>query len=70
MAARSTLTTNKVSSEGGLKEKYAKEMDKQPNLLDALTLSDEGGVETSASTGVDKQTVAHIAQLDGVRAQP
>lgn len=54
------LDTNKVSSEGGLKDKYAKEMDKQPNLLEPLTLSDEGGVETSANTGVDKQTVAHM----------
>lgn len=54
------LDTNKVSAEGGLKERYAKEMDRQPNLLDPLTLADEGGVETSANTGVDRQTLAHM----------
>jgi predicted dehydrogenase len=54
------LDTNKVSSEGGLTERYAKEMNRKANLLDSLTLSDEGGIETAANTGVDKQTVAHM----------
>jgi predicted dehydrogenase len=54
------LDTNKVGPEGGLTERYAKEMNRKANLLDALTLSDEGGIETAANTGVDKQTVAHM----------
>src|SRR5499433_1430435 len=54
------LDTNKVTPEGGLKERYAKEMGKQANLLEPFSLSDEGGVETSANTGADKQTVAHV----------
>jgi predicted dehydrogenase len=54
------LDTNKVSSEGGLQEKYAKEMQVPANLLAPLTLSDEGGIETSAQTGADPQTSAHM----------
>ncbi|MEP7274434.1 MAG: gfo/Idh/MocA family oxidoreductase, partial [Acidobacteriota bacterium] len=54
------LDTNKVTSEGGLKENYAKQMGQKANLLEPLTLSDEGGMETSANTGVDKQTLAHM----------
>ncbi len=54
------LDTNKVTSEGGLKEKYAKEMDQKANLLRPLTLTDEGGITTSADTGVDPQTTAHM----------
>jgi predicted dehydrogenase len=54
------LDTNKVGPEGGLTERYAKEMNLKANLLEPLTLSDEGGIETAANTGVDKQTVAHM----------
>jgi len=54
------LDTSKVTPEGGLKEKYAKEMGKQANLLEAFTLSDEGRVETAANTGMDNETVAHV----------
>src|SRR5262244_2362330 len=54
------LDTNKVTPEGGLKERYAKEMGMKANLLEPFTLSDEGGVETAANTGADKQTVAHV----------
>lgn len=54
------LDTNKVGPEGGLKERYAKDMGMKANLLEPFTLSDEGGMETSANTGVDKQTVAHV----------
>lgn len=54
------LDTNKVSAEGGLKANYAKAMGMQPNLLAPLTLSDEGGIETSANTGADKMTIAHM----------
>ncbi len=54
------LDTNKVSPEGGLKERYAKEMNKSANLLEPLTLADESGIETAANTGADKQTIAHM----------
>jgi len=54
------LDTSKVGPEGGLKERYAKDMKMKANLLEPFTLSDEGGMETSANTGVDKQTVAHV----------
>ncbi|HYE75659.1 MAG TPA: Gfo/Idh/MocA family oxidoreductase [Blastocatellia bacterium] len=55
------LDTNKVSSEGGLKANYAKAMGMNANLLEPLTLSEEGGIETSANTGSDPQTVAHVS---------
>ena len=54
------LDTNKVTPEGGMKERYAKEMKMPANLLEPFTLSDEGGMETAANTGVDKQTLAHM----------
>lgn len=64
------LDTNKVTPEGGLKEGPAKAMSMKPNLLEPLTLSDEGGMETSANTGVDKQTVAHMRNwMECVRAR-
>lgn len=54
------LDTNKVTSDGGLKENMAKQMGMKANLLDSYTLTDEAGIETSANTGVDKQTLAHM----------
>jgi predicted dehydrogenase len=54
------LDKNRVTPEGGLEEKHAKAMDRSPNLLKPLTLSDEGGVETAADTGADDQTIAHM----------
>ncbi len=54
------LLTNKVTSEGGLKENPARAMGMKANLLEPFTLADEGGMETSANTGVDKETVAHM----------
>ncbi len=54
------LDTGKVGPEGGLTERYAREMKMKANLLAPLTLTDEGGIETAANTGVDKQTVAHM----------
>ena len=54
------LDTNKVSPEGGLKERYAIEMGRTANMLEPFTLSDEGGIETAANTGADKQTIAHM----------
>jgi len=64
------LDTNKVTSEGGMTEKYGKEMNMPANLLAPLTLSDEGGVETSAQTGNDPQTSAHMRNwMDCVRSR-
>jgi predicted dehydrogenase len=53
------LEKNKITPEGGLLEPYAKAMDLQPNLLEARTL--EGPkAETSANTGTDALTSAHM----------
>jgi predicted dehydrogenase len=54
------LDTNKVTPEGGLKANYAKAMKKEPFLLEPLSLGDEGGVETSATTGADNSTILHM----------
>jgi predicted dehydrogenase len=54
------LDTGKVTPEGGMKERHAKAMGMQPNLLEAFSLSDEARVETSANTGMDSETVAHV----------
>ena len=54
------LDTGKVTPEGGLRERYAKAMGKQANLLAEFSLSDEGRVETAADTGADNDTVAHV----------
>jgi hypothetical protein len=62
------LDTNKVTPDGGLREREAKAMKMSPNLLEPFTLSDEGGLETAANTGADKQTVAHMRNwMDCVR---
>ena len=54
------LAKNKVSSDGGLNARMAGQMGMKANLLEPLTLSDEGGIETAANTGVDKETLAHM----------
>ncbi|HVG38431.1 MAG TPA: Gfo/Idh/MocA family oxidoreductase [Pyrinomonadaceae bacterium] len=54
------LDTNKVTSEGGLKQKYAAEMNQQANLLEEYSLAEASKVETSANTGVDASTSAHV----------
>lgn len=54
------LDTNKIGPEGGLQERYAKQMGMKANLLEPFSLGESGGMETSANTGVDKQTVAHV----------
>jgi predicted dehydrogenase len=53
------LDTNKISSEGGLTDKYAKAMAMQPNLLPELSLNDLK-VSTEASTGGDALTESHV----------
>lgn len=56
------LDTNKVGPEGGLKENHAKAMGMQPFLLPEMSLMEQETVkaETSANTGVDSQTLAHM----------
>lgn len=54
------LDTNKISSEGGLEEKYAKEMGMQANLLPSMALESGPKVETSANTGADIMTSLHM----------
>jgi len=63
------LDTNEITPTGGLVEYHAKAMDKKPNLLEAQKL--EGfKVETSASTGGDPLTSAHVRNwLDCVRSR-
>jgi predicted dehydrogenase len=55
------LDTNKVGPEGGLKENHAKAMGKEAFLLPEMALVEETvKAETSANTGVDSQTLAHM----------
>ncbi len=55
------LDTNKISPDGGLKENHAKAMGMQPFLLEEKSLMEETvKAETSASTGVDNSTLAHM----------
>jgi predicted dehydrogenase len=59
------LDTNKISPEGGLRQKEAAEMEMQPNLLGEMSLIDETRkvqptVETAANTGADHLTSAHM----------
>jgi predicted dehydrogenase len=59
------LDTNKIGPTGGLEAKYAEPMKMKPfqlaesSLVDAAA-SDDGNVQTSANTGVDKPTLAHM----------
>jgi predicted dehydrogenase len=53
------LDKNEIGPEGGLQERYSKEMNMKPNLLSRVKL--EGPkVETSANTGADSLTSAHM----------
>jgi predicted dehydrogenase len=57
------LDTNKITPEGGLKKKEADEMEMQPNLLGEMSLADPvtaAPVSTSANTGADSLTSAHM----------
>lgn len=55
------LITNKISPRGGLKEREAAAMKMKSNLLPVVDLSiSEGQVVTSASTGTDHLTSAHM----------
>jgi len=59
------LDTNRITPEGGLREKEAAEMNMKPNLLGEMSLVDETrkaqtAVETGANTGADPLTSAHV----------
>lgn len=55
------LDKGKVTSLGGLREKEAAEMKMKANLLPETSLVDEARkAETSANTGVDEMTLAHM----------
>jgi len=53
------LSKNLISPDGGLSQKFASEMGMQPNLLPSMKLEDVK-VETSANTGSDAMTSAHM----------
>lgn len=54
------LDTNMVTPNGGLDERYAAAMGMKPNLLKETSLSEHIKVETSANTGADDMTSAHM----------
>ncbi len=54
------LSTNKVSSKGGLTKNFADAMKMKPNLLTEISLSEIQKVSTSANTGGDPLTSNHI----------
>ena len=55
------LDKNKITAEGGLEEKYAKEMGMNANLLPQKTLVESAGaVDRSANAGVDEATSANM----------
>jgi len=63
------LNTNKVSPEGGLEKRHAAAMNMQPNLLPAMSLTDNFvKVEASANTGGDPLTSNHMLNwMESVR---
>lgn len=55
------LDTGAVTAEGGLTERYAKQMDMPPNQLEPLSLAETPQkTETAASTGVDADTSNNV----------
>ncbi|MGH9763957.1 MAG: gfo/Idh/MocA family oxidoreductase, partial [Blastocatellia bacterium] len=54
------LDTNKITPEGGLTAGAAHAMKMEPFLLPESSLGAAGGAETSAYTGVDDSTLAHM----------
>jgi len=59
-AGELNLDTNTISPNGGLRERDAKEMGMQANLLPSMKLGEAIVVETSANTGGDQLTFNHI----------
>ena len=55
------LEKRRVTSDGGLEERYAKEMGMRPNRLQPLALAETAAnVETGADTGADDATTANV----------
>lgn len=54
------LATNKVTPNGGLTEYHASVMGMEPNLLPETSLAEQAKAETSANTGADNMTSAHM----------
>ncbi len=54
------LNTNKITPNGGLTQRFADAMHMQPNLLPVMDLSNTEKVVSSANTGGDSLTSAHI----------
>ena len=54
------MDTQKVTPEGGLKQKQADEMQMKANLLPSFSLGQAAAAETSANTGADPQTSANM----------
>ncbi|MBC7569322.1 MAG: Gfo/Idh/MocA family oxidoreductase [Spirosoma sp.] len=64
------LDTNQITSEGGLKERYAKEMKMQANMLPDMSLGSGPKMETGANTGSDPMTSMHMLNwMDCVRSR-
>jgi len=64
------LDTNQISSEGGLKERYAKDMKMQANMLPDMSLGSGPKMETGANTGSDPMTSMHMLNwMDCVRSR-
>jgi predicted dehydrogenase len=67
------LDTNKVTPDGGLREKEASEMNMKPNLLAEMSLTAAAAqrpVETAANTGADNLTSAHMRNwMESVRSR-
>jgi predicted dehydrogenase len=54
------LDSNTISPNGGLRQREAAEMGMQTNLLKEMTLAEAAKSVTSADTGADTMTVAHM----------
>ena len=54
------LNTNKITPAGGLTQRFAEAMHMSPNLLPAMDLTNTEKVVSSANTGGDSLTSAHI----------
>ncbi|MBA7575709.1 hypothetical protein ES708_17545 [subsurface metagenome] len=55
------LSTNKVTPNGGLTERFASAMNMKPNLLEEFDLAESDvKVVTSANTGADDMTTLHM----------
>ncbi|WP_438480524.1 Gfo/Idh/MocA family protein [Oleiharenicola lentus] len=70
-AGELNLDTNKITPNGGLRAKEAEAMNMKANLLAPQNLEgDAGPAATSANTGVDSMTLAHMGNwLDCVRSR-